>query len=310
MARAIDIQEQFQTALDQLIDQVREDRHILAGILCGSLSYDRVWRGSDIDLILICSDDKKTKSHGVSLIEGDVNIHTSIMPRADFKRSLEGTGANSFSHSMIAKGKLLFSNDPSIEGMLRGVLALGARDAQRQLLSSGSNVTWSYNKAQKFFLTRGDLDYTSLFILYSATSLAQIEVGLAGELIDREVIPRAVELNPGFFDIVYTHMLNRKKTRKSVVAALEAIEAYLRAHQMDCFRPIFEYLDSEGEVRSSTDISHHFERHYGIETSVPACEWLADIGVLEKASTPVKLTTRSQLEVPELAFLYIGEPLG
>ena len=79
---------------------------------------------------------------------------------------------------------------------------------------------------------------------------------------------------------------------------------------MDCFRPILEYLDSEGEVRSSTDISHHFERHYGIENSVPACEWLADIGVLEKASTPVKLTTRSQLEVPELAFLYIGEPLG
>ena len=41
-----------------------------------------------------------------------------------------------------------------------------------------------------------------------------------------------------------------------------------------------------------------------MEHMILACEWLSDIGVIEKASTLVKLTTRSQTEVEELAFFH------
>jgi hypothetical protein len=37
------------------------------------------------------------------------------------------------------------------------------------------------------------------------------------------------------------------------------------------------------------------------------CEYLADLGLLGKASAPVKLTRRSNVEVQELAFYYIGK---
>ena len=53
-------------------------------------------------------------------------------------------------------------------------------------------------KAHKWFLTRGDLEYTALWILYAATPLAQVEVIGAGLLADREVIPQALKLNPAF----------------------------------------------------------------------------------------------------------------
>jgi hypothetical protein len=82
--------ERFQAALDGLIEQVEQDRHILAAVLCGSLSHDEVYDKSDIDLVLISSDDKKMKSHSVSLVVDDVNIHASVLPRTDFKKGLEG----------------------------------------------------------------------------------------------------------------------------------------------------------------------------------------------------------------------------
>jgi hypothetical protein len=63
----------------------------------------------------------------------------------------------------------------------------------------------------------------------------------------------------------------------------------------------------EGEERSATAINHHFDRNHGIDNAVMACEYLADIEVIDKLSTPVRLTTRSQLEVDELAFFYDGE---
>ena len=39
-----------------------------------------------------------------------------------------------------------------------------------------------------------------------------------------------------------------------------------------------------------------------------ACEYLADQGLIGKASTPVRLTKKSNVEVQELAFFYTGEP--
>lgn len=299
----------FEAALDDLIGQVREDRHILAGILCGSLSHDVVWDKSDIDLILICSDDKKTKPHNLALVSDDINIHANIIPRSSFKQSIEGTSRNSFQHSLIAKSRLLFTTDPTIEEIYNEIHRLGDHDRQVQLFKSATAVTGAFYKAQKWAYVREDLDYAALYILYAATSLAQIEVGLAREIISREVIPQALELNPQFFRIIYSDLLNKKKTKKAVHAAIDAIDAYLSTRAADVFRLLLDYLEDEGDVRSASDIDHHFDRAYGIGNAVMACEYLSDLDMIEKASTPAKLTTRSQVEVDEMAFFYSGEEI-
>lgn len=305
-----DLQEaraRFENALDSLIAQVREDRHILAGILCGSMSHDVVWDKSDIDLMLICSDDKKTKSHSLALVSDDVNIHTNIIPRNDFKRSIEGAVRNSFMHALVAKSRLLFTTDPTIETIFDEIQKLGDHDRQIQLFRSATAVTGSFYKAQKWAYVRKDLDYAALYILYSATPLAQIEVGLAREIIPREVIPRAVELNPAFFNTIYTDMLNRKKTKKAVHTAIEAIDTYLSSKAPNLFRLLLDHLESEGDVRSASELDHYFERNHGIGGVVMACEYLADQEIIDKVSTPAKLTTRSQVDVEEMAFFYVGE---
>ena len=63
-------------------------------------------------------------------------------------------------------------------------------------MRAATNALPALYKAHKWFLTRDDLDYTALWILYTATPLAQMEVIAAGLLADREVIPQAIALNP------------------------------------------------------------------------------------------------------------------
>ena len=299
--------QRFEAALDHLIEQVKEDRHILAAILCGSLSHDEVYDKSDIDLVLVCTDDKKTKGHGVSLVVDDINIHTSVTPRSSFKKATEGTSTNSFSHSTYAKSKLLFTKDPTIESLFDQIHHIGSRDTDFQLLSSGGGAAYGLNKARKWFITRGDLELTTVWLIGAASNLAQIEAGLAGEIIGREVIPQGQRLNPELFQVIYTDLLNRKKTKKAVALALDTAEAYLERKARRLFKPIFEYLRGEGDARSATAINPFFERNHGVEYAVAACEYLADIGLIDKVSTPVRLTTRSQIEVDELAFFYEGE---
>jgi len=115
-------------------------------------------------------------------------------------------------------------------------------------------------------------------------------------------------LNPAFFTIVYTDLLNAPKSRAGVEAALEAIDAYLASRAPSLFAPVIEHLRDVAEPRGCRDLEHHFKKTYGIEGVVTACEYLADQGLIGKASVPVRLTKRSHVEVQELAFVFLSEP--
>src|SRR5215471_7911936 len=117
----------FTAALDRLIGQVKQDRSVLAAILGGSLSHDAVWAKSDIDLVLVTIDDKKTTREGLSLWADGVNVHAMLMPRTEFRKIAEGAIRNSFMHSFLAKGRLLYTHDSTIERMCEGLAAIGKR---------------------------------------------------------------------------------------------------------------------------------------------------------------------------------------
>jgi len=295
-------QQRFRAALEALVEQIREDRAILAAILCGSLSHDMVWARSDIDLVLITIDDKKIASDSVSLYADGVNVHAMLLPRAEFRQAVEGSIRNSFMHSFLAKGRLLYTHDETISAMFESLEEMGERDRGVALFHAATNVLPPLYKAHKFMRTRGDLNYTTLWILHTASSLATIEVISAGLLADREVIPQAIKLNPTLFATVYADLLNEKKTAERVQLALDTIDRYLAKRARALFAPLLEHLRDIGEARSCTELESYFRKTYGIKHVTTACEYLADQGIIGKASIVVRLTKRSHVDVQELAF--------
>jgi hypothetical protein len=301
------IQQKFAAALESLIEQVKQDRTILAAVLCGSLSHDVVWTKSDIDLVFVTVDDKQAKDDGISLYADGVNVHAILVPRTGFRRMVDGSVRNSFTHSFLTKGRLLYTHDPTIAALCATLTDIGRRDQQLQLLRAAAHALGPIDKAHKWFVTRGDLDYASLWILYAATPLAQMEVIGAGLLADREVIPQAAKLNPALFKTIYTDLLNTRATRQRVQAALDAVDGYVMRHAPQVFRPILEYLEEAGEARSCREIEDYFARNFDAGGVTIACEYLADQGLIGKVSTPARLTRKSNVQVQELAFFYIGK---
>jgi len=294
----------YTQALDALVAQIKEDRSVLAAILCGSLSHDTVWSKSDIDLALVTIDDKKPEESHLALTAGGVNVHAFVMPRSEFRKTVEGSTRNSFMHALLAKGRLLYTHDPTIADLCGRLRDIGERDTQIQLLRFATAALPAIDKAHKWLVTRGDLDYTALWILYAANALARVEVVGARLLADREVLPQALKLNPKFFKKIYTGMLNSKKTRAGVQAALDAIDAYLAERAETLFGPVLDHLREAGEARSATEIETYFHRNFDVGGVITACEYLADRGLLGKAATPVQITRRSNVMAQEAAFVY------
>jgi uncharacterized protein len=300
----------FTAALDTLVAQVRLDRSILAAILCGSLSHDTVWKKSDIDLVLVTIDDSKVPSGGIALYADGVNVHALLTPRAEFRRMVEGSVQNSFMHALLVKGRLLYTHDETIARLCEGLRALGARDREIQLLRAATGALPAIDKAHKWFVTRGDLDYTALWILYAATSIARVEIIGAGLVADREVIPQALTLNPALFETIYSGLLNTKKSRASVWTALDTIDRYMATRAPSLFAPVVAYLREAGEARSCTELETHFMRHFDVSQVTTACEYLADQGLIGKVSIAARLTRKSNVDVQELAFVHLGDPAG
>jgi len=298
--------ERFAAALETLVATLRTDRTILAAILCGSLSHDVVWEKSDIDLALVTADDKHDKTRALSIDADGVNVHAWVLTRTDFRKLVEGTTQHSFMHSILCKGRLLYTNDETIRDLVARLHEIGAHDTAMQMLRAAMHALASLDKARKWFVTRGDLNYTALWLLYAATPLAQIEVLSHRQLVDREVILQALGLNPSFFRLIYTDLLNEPKSRESVEGALVAAEAYVAERATTIFAPILEHLEDAGDIRASREIDDHFLRHFNIDHVTTACEYLADRELVGKASAPARLTRRSQIEVPEQAFYHLS----
>src|SRR5215218_9340418 len=141
------VRQQFTAALDTLVEEIRRDRSILAAVLCGSLSHDTVWAKSDIDLVLVTVDDKQLKSRDLVLYAEGVNVHAMLFPRTELRALIEGARHSTFVHSFFAKGRLLYTHDDTIGGLLERLHVLGERDMQIELLRAATDTVPALYKA-------------------------------------------------------------------------------------------------------------------------------------------------------------------
>lgn len=299
-----DLTMRYRAALDTLVEKLRQDRYILAAILFGSLSYDRVWRKSDIDLLLIGRDEKKP-AKGFSLAEDGINIHASLFPRSKFKEAIEGSLQGSFMHSTFSRSTLLFSHDETIAEYYENVFKVGAHDQQMMAMRAACGALYYLAKTEKWFYVKKDYPYTFMWLTWTVNSLADVETLLHGEIPGREVLQQAIKINPDFFNAVYTDLTDLPKTRARLQKAIDRVNGYLDERACLLFQPVLDYLADEGGVRTTTELSAYFKKvaQSGLDMGF---EWLAEKGIIRQVETPIRLHEKSAVTVNEAAYYYDG----
>ena len=297
------IRTRYDEALNSVVECARADSTVLAVILVGSLAYDVVWERSDIDLCLVVQEGKHKKT-SICLTERDVTIHASIVTRSALKRLLEGALQGSFMNSLMSKGRIVFSRDETIDDLYESRGRLGERDRGIKMLQSAVEVIWSLSKAHKWLQARKDPYYSFFWIMKCLDSLASIEATWHGEIATREVVQQALRLNPVVFEPLYTELISGPKTLETIGAALQQIDSYLMERTPVLFETIFSYLADAGAPRSATEIDDHFSANWSSGSASAACEWLADMGQIQRLSVPARITDRSRVDFQEAAYYF------
>ena len=296
-----DAHPQITKALDTFVEKVKADRYISAAILASNLAVDNVWEHTHINLFLIGRDDAKFDEH-YSLLEAGVNINVTMYPRKQYKQTLEGKLQGSELHSVLSNSQVLFSRDEAIEGWHSTLKHIGQRDRETQFINAGNSIFALLTKAEKWFYVKKDVNYSFLYIMFVVQQLAKVETVMNGEVPKRKAIYQAKVHNPNFFDAVFTDLINKEKDGEMVGGALEMINRYLTDRTFTLFQPLFDFLASAGGTRTATELSDHF----GVRQAWVGliCEWLAQNGVIEQFSSPLRLTKESQTAVEEAAYYY------
>ena len=305
-----DIHAQIHSAVDSFAETLREDRYILAAILNSDLAENNVWEKTAPEITLILRDGTKFKRQGYQLIENGIPIRVALHTRGDYRKLLDRAPQGSAVHSILAESRVLFSKDSlfSVDGEANFRvgdsvdLHVGERDKQSQLLNAAAFTTTILAKAEKWLHLKKDLNYTFLYLTYLVRQLARIETFMHSETPRRKVIYQALEHNPSFFNTIFTDLIDKPKDETMLREALEQVDGYLEDNLQTLFKPLLDFLEESGEERTITDIYTHFgRRHLAFEL---ACEWLAQKGVIEQFSAPIRLTKDSKVSVEEPAYYY------
>jgi predicted nucleotidyltransferase len=299
--------ERHQVALDTLVAKLKEDRHVLAAILFGSLVRGEAWEKSDIDLVAVLRDGVERECSGYWLLENGVSIWLETMPRSQLKQQFERALPGTIRHAMHSQARLLYSHDESIASWLERTERIGGRDQAYQLLRDALGLPYLLEKAEKWLYVKRDTDYCFVWLLHAVSSLARIEVTLHGEAPRREVLDRALALNPTFFEVAYAGFVNGPKDEQSLQQQLQRIEAYLRERADRIFAPLLDYLAEAGDPRTISEINAHFAPRLPHAELFIVCDWLSGQGILDKMAAPLRLTRKSQVTVEEAAFYYDSE---
>lgn len=303
---------QFEKALSLFLERVREDPFILAAVLVGSITEATVWRRDAISLWLIEKDGvtKRLRADGEdprifrTLVEEGVNVHVELIPRARFKRMVEGAARTAFTYSFFARRKLIYSSDASLAKWFEEADTLARRDQERELCIATTWLIHSQRHAVRLLEIKQDLDLTFQELLGCAHCVAAAEIIAAGEVCEGVVIHRALELKPALLKKIYSDLLVGARTAARLKKILAWLEGYLEEHAEIRLRPVLHYLRKEKRLVPLSELSDHFAHSqlypWHLES---ACEWLERQGRLAKFSAPFGLTKMSRVEFEEPAYL-------
>jgi hypothetical protein len=305
----------FQTALDGFVERIAKDRYVLAIVLVGSLSAETIWDRQSLGLWIVEADGvgRRLLSDGNDerifriLVENGINIHAEVIPRSRFKQMVEGTSRTAFSCNFFARRQIVYSKDPSIDGWFKTANNIATKDQERELLTFTTWTIHAVRHARKRLEIKRDLELAAQEIVWAAQSVAHTEIIRQGKVWEEEVIYRAIDGNPELFQTIYLDVLAKRKNRRVLTAALDAIDGYLDRHYQAHLKPLLAFLEKENRVLPLSEISDHFAFSqlypWHLES---ACEWLVRKGLLEKLSAPFKLTKRSLEHVEEPAYMFQG----
>ena len=301
------LQKRYAAAVQRLVELAESDSTLIGLYVYGSAQRGDVWEHSDIDAVFITSDESRPWQTHV-LVEDGIYIDAEICSRSHFRRIHERSLRGSEVHSIFSSGRLVYAAEPTLKEYLEQAMEIGERDIELLRLRLAVELGGSLHLAEKALAFGRDGVTGFVRIVTCLRTRALLELLAHGEPLRRNAVARACELSPAF-----------EKLRCIAIAARDSVDDLLGVHRtLKCelrtnagtlCKPILDYLEEERRLRTMFEIHRAVGERANLSSIslALACQELADLGLIERATQPVRLTRKGRVEFEEAAYFYGGD---
>ena len=306
---AMQLQERYDAAVARLAELARSDATLIGLYVYGSAHRGDVWQHSDIDVVFVTSDEKRPWQ-AFSLIEDGIQVSAEVCSRSHFRKIHERTLRGSTIHAIFSSGRLVYAEEPTLDDYLGEAAEVGERDLELLRLRNAISLGGHLHGATKALVVRQDITTGYCRTIHALEDYARLTVLQYGEALCSELVSQACGLDEKYAEI-WSRAVESHSDAQGLLAIRDELEEYMRANAEVLYKPLLDYLQEERVLHNATEI----QRAIGTRIGMPdvahgvgmACESLAEMGLIERATMPVRLTRKGQVEFEESAYFYGGE---
>ncbi len=304
------IRKKFEQALEQFVERIKPDASILAVFVLGSYVHGVVWENSDLDVVIVTSDESKPTANFLVIEENGVSIQASIVTRNAYRRSHQSYVQGGMMHHVYSTSELVYSSDRGISEFDRDMFMVAGRDREIQVLLRAEMLIGYFHKAQKTLFYENNSDKAFNWINLACQEIARIIILKNGNIPGRDVITQARELvSDSIIEEIFSSTFQVGYNEKNLRNCINLIKKYLVDNKSYLFRALFDYMKEKVGERSLSEIDQHFRKSFGnfpFFTLVETIEWLSHEGDIMKGLSPKRITSKSRITVDETSVYYIG----
>lgn len=304
-----ELHERYAGALDHLVERAEADSTLIGLYVYGSSVRGDIWRHSDIDAIFVSSDESRPWQ-SYCLVEDGIHVSAEVCSRRHFRRIHERSLRGSAIHSIFSSGRLLYAAEPTLQDYLDEAGEVGQRDLELLRMHAAIQLAGALHLAEKALALRGDGVTGFRRIILALEHYASLVILDRREPLCRDAIARSCELDSEYAAL-WRQAVEGQGDPRSLMQIHGALQKTLRHRAEELYKPLLDYLLEEREVRTATEIQRAVGERLGLPDVAHgigmACDGLADAGLIQRTTMPVRLTRKGRVEFEEAAFFRGGE---
>lgn len=297
--------EKRDTAVRNFVERIKNDRYILACFLYGSMARGDYWFGSDIDVLLVTTDETVPWDFR-ALRESGYWIEANIMSRNRFREACEGNTAFSQFASIRHSGRLIYCEDSSLQSYFDEDGELGTYEMLTQAFRTGAFFNFFFEKLDKY-CGRGQRERAYNTLINVIHEFASLIIILNRRAREREVIEQALEIAPELFSPYPPVLYGPIPEIDGIEETAASIRKYILDNSCTIFQLLIDFIREEGREMPLTAIHDRFASllKTSERTAVyGACEMLCEAGYLESYEYEIRLTKKSSIQFYEPSYRY------
>ncbi|NHJ86147.1 MAG: nucleotidyltransferase domain-containing protein [Asgard group archaeon] len=291
------VRQQYDAALASFVERAKKDKKVLALILYGSLAYDEIHEGSNINVYVITAEGQHRWTR---LIENGIPIDIAIYNENEFKRRVQGRSASIYYHQFLAYSKLVFSRDETFTKFYNNIdRKLGTQDKGAIQILYHFATLYDLEKAEKFLFIKKDLVHSFYYLMHAISEFGYFICYKNSTYPPREVLLKINEFEPELYQATYLNLLQNQITHELLETTIKRIYDYMAKTDLETFKPVLDFISNNEGIATQTELNDYFSPK-GIRAV--DMKYLQRRRIVRHTVSPVHLTKKGLVEYNEGLF--------